>query len=616
MHHLVNRGAYVELARTHARGRTRKFIHKRARPSRTRAAAKILLLAASLEDNVSCKATRAAAAAAACCALMASPSQKNAHIKISGDRTVAQPQFRVLSQAVRCFVLPDKLSKDEVQDLYDQIVGLGALTATIDYANLILTGVRAPKRVALALKREQKDLVSDEWIAKLPVLHIDWLADCVKKQIMQEYGPYRVIRGDGAEDALPSTATTKRRRASSRGSPGDDLFGKRPRRELSSAVSDHSPSPPLFVAANEADTPPYKNSEYCCQRPTPFKSTHNQRLVDELEVIRKQRALTSQQWSERSYSGCLSAIKAYPHPICRQDLKTVRELKGVGKKMIGLIEQYCDRGHIVEAQQIRGDPANEILFDFMDLYGVGPVSARGLYEMGCRTFEDVIAKGKSLATQLKVEDCYRILPDLKTKIPRAEVEEIARVIHAELEAICPGSFYKICGGYRRGKMQSNDVDIVVSNDDATSAPFMSQRLEVINRLLLQLKKKGLMSYSVNIMGGGASEDFQRETRGHLDIAEIVFLPRASPSIPVPRHRRIDLVFCSPVIYGAAVLGWTGSRNFEKDIRRFAKYKGYKFDSSGLVTREEGKLVETRQEEDVFRILGLAWMPPELRNCDA
>lgn len=562
--------------------------------------------------------------------LSGSPSRrsaKNIHTNISGDRTAAQPQFRVLSQAVRVLILPDKLSHDELQDLYDDLTGLGGLPATIEYANLILTCLRAPKRAALALKREQGSL-TDDWIARLPLLHVSWLKDCAAKQIMQDYGPYRVIPSRDDAVVVKSSPNARKRRQSSEQprsregtqlDPGhpDSSRSPLPKRlkEDSHPLASVSSPPPLCVNALPQDSPPWINSEYCCQRPTPFKSVHNQHLVDELEIIRKQRALTSQQWSERSYSGCLSAIKAYPHCICREDLKTIRNLKGVGKKMIGLIEQYCDKGHIVEAQQILGDPANEILFDFMDLYGVGPVSARALYEMGCRTFEDVIAKGKSLATQLKVEDCYRILPDLKTKIPRAEVEEIARLIMDELEAICPGSFYKICGGYRRGKMQSNDVDVVISNNN-TAAPFISERLEVVNRLLVRLKKKGLMSYSVNIMGGGASEDYHRETRGHLDIAEIVFFPPKSAMIPTPRHRRIDLVFCAPTVYGTAVLGWTGSRNFEKDIRRFAKTKGFKLDSSGLVTREEGTLVKTRAEEDVFRILGLQWMPPELRNCDA
>lgn len=121
------------------------------------------------------------------------------------------------------------------------------------------------------------------------------------------------------------------------------------------------------------------------------------------------------------------------------------------------------RQGIVEARHIRRGPANRILSSFLGLYGVGPVAARALYEEGCRTVEDVIASGKSLSTQLKVEECYRILPRLKTEISCREVEEIAWLIHQELLQIVPDVFYEICGGYRRGKEMPNDVDLVISS---------------------------------------------------------------------------------------------------------------------------------------------------------
>lgn len=504
---------------------------------------------------------------------------------------------------------------------------MGGLTASIEYANLILTGSKGPKRTAAALKKAQKDLVTDEWLQQIPVLHVGWLADSKEKKIMQEYGKYRVLNkeaesttvaaGDVPVDA-PAKKNVKKAKVKVKEDDTTSVDTETKPQEKKKTTKKKKPSlelEPVPVTSEFGPAPPWQNSEFCCQRPTPLKSVHNQQLVDELEIIRKQRALTSQIWSDKSYSGCLSAIKAFPYPVNKETLPMVAALRGVGQKMITVIEQYCETGHIVEAQQILSDPANPILFDFMSLYGVGPVSARSLYERGCRTVEDVIAQGKSLATQLDIEDCYSILPDLKMKIPRAEVEELARLVHSEVDSVCPGSHYKICGGYRRGKPDSSDVDIIISNND-TSTPFISERLGIINQVLDQLRAKNLMPFAVNVMGGAEATDLKSETRGHLDIAEIVVLPPKSDKIPTPRHRRIDLVFCSPFIYGAAVVGWTGSTNFEKDIRRWAKTKGYKFDSSGLVSQSTRELVETRDEMDVFRILELEYMPPELRNCDA
>lgn len=61
----------------------------------------------------------------------------------------------------------------------------------------------------------------------------------------------------------------------------------------------------------------------------------------------------------------------------------------------------------------------------------------------------------------------------------------------------------------------------------------------------------------------------------LDIAEIVVLPPASKTTKIPRHRRVDIIIGPHKTYGAAILGWTGSRQFERDLRLLAKHRGYK-----------------------------------------
>ena len=90
----------------------------------------------------------------------------------------------------------------------------------------------------------------------------------------------------------------------------------------------------------------------------------------------------------------------------------------------------------------------------------------------------------------------------------------------------------------------------------------------------------------------------------------------SPQQQRPVHRRVDLVFCPLSVYGATVLGWTGSLTFERDLRLWAKSKGFNFSFDGLTNLAEECRVETRDEHAVFAALELPWMPPEWRNCDA
>jgi len=56
--------------------------------------------------------------------------------------------------------------------------------------------------------------------------------------------------------------------------------------------------------------------------------------------------------------------------------------------------------------------------------------------------------------------------------------------------------------------------------------------------------------------------------------------------------------------------------FERDLRFHAKLQGMKFNSSGITRRRDSKQFSPRSEKEVFDVLELPWIPPELRNADA
>lgn len=98
----------------------------------------------------------------------------------------------------------------------------------------------------------------------------------------------------------------------------------------------------------------------------------------------------------------------------------------------------------------------------------------------------------------------------------------------------------------------------------------------------------------------------------------------SPNNPNP-HRRVDILISPWKTVGCAVLGWTSETTFQRDLRRYCKVKGLKFDSSGIRSRQapydwvdledggRGK-PQTMEEAErrVFEGLGLTWRPPEER----
>src|SRR5205823_5818981 len=65
-------------------------------------------------------------------------------------------------------------------------------------------------------------------------------------------------------------------------------------------------------------------------------------------------------------------------------------------------------------------------------------------------------------------------------------------------------------------------------------------------------------------------------------------------------------------YGAALQYFTGSKAHNVELRKIAQEQGYKLNEYGLF--QGTRRVAGQTEEEIYRTLGLDWMPPELREA--
>lgn len=293
-------------------------------------------------------------------------------------------------------------------------------------------------------------------------------------------------------------------------------------------------------------------------------------------------------------------------------------------------------GADADPETILGDPRFQSLSAFMTIHGIGPHTARRLYDLGLRTLEeleryyevnpgvsdeetmsllDAEASANTVAaveTSIKIGLALRY--DLNQTIPREEVEAINRTIMQELDHIQKGCKSVIAGSYRRGKSQSNDVDIVITHSDWNLG---SQKVKGLCKKLVQrLHEQGFVTHVMHLSGFHEHNALRTHHWDSLEKALTVFVWRHN-SQQRRVYRRVDLIFAAPEVFWTAVVGWTGSTMFERDLRLWAKQqKGMKFDSSGISRRRDSKLYHPRTERDVFKVLGLVYIHPTLRNADA
>lgn len=69
----------------------------------------------------------------------------------------------------------------------------------------------------------------------------------------------------------------------------------------------------------------------------------------------------------------------------------------------------------------------------------------------------------------------------------------------------------------------------------------------------------------------------------------------------------------PTLLGAALLHFTGPREYNISIRIRANRRGWHLSQHGLVDRQTGRLIAGRTEEEVLAALDLPWLPPAMRE---
>lgn len=83
------------------------------------------------------------------------------------------------------------------------------------------------------------------------------------------------------------------------------------------------------------------------------------------------------------------------------------------------------------------------------------------------------------------------------------------------------------------------------------------------------------------------------------------------------HRRIDIRVYPLNEWPLALLYFTGSGHFNRSMRLWARKNGYHLSDHSINKRfsdgMEGEPIPVKTEEDIFRILGLEYKPPEERD---
>ena len=260
------------------------------------------------------------------------------------------------------------------------------------------------------------------------------------------------------------------------------------------------------------------------------------------------------------------------------------DLPGIGKDIAAKIGELADTGTIRYHQELLQEFPPTIL-DLLNLQGVGPKTVARLYgDLGIRTLEEL----ERAARDGRVRDMkgmgakkealiLKALAEQRRFVGRrltAEAHDTAAGLVAALREHAPEAEIHMVGSLRRGCETCGDLDIL-----AAGAPPSIMDAFTGYQLVERILAHGDTKSSVRLWGG-----FQADLR------------------TVPRES-----------LGAAQQYFTGSKAHNIVLRDRAIQRGMKLNEYGLYKVDDDTRIAGEDEAGIYQSLGLAYVPPELRE---
>ncbi|MFW6084060.1 MAG: DNA polymerase/3'-5' exonuclease PolX [Gemmatimonadota bacterium] len=303
----------------------------------------------------------------------------------------------------------------------------------------------------------------------------------------------------------------------------------------------------------------------------------------------------------RAYRNAVLTVQDHATPLRKlvEEGADLTELPAIGKDMSEHITELVKTGRLSQLDEL----AKEIplsLVGLTRLPGVGPKRARKLWdELGITTIDELEAaaeagrveelEGFGAKTQSKILDAIERHRKRTGRYRLNEVDELVAPLLEYVESSELVERVDVAGSFRRRKETVGDVDLLIMSDDA----------------------RGVVDFFLD----------------YGPIRDVIKEGENGASVTLANDLQVDMRVLEKNTYGAALVYFTGSKEHNIELRQRALERGLSVSEYGVFElaeegeegktsttgRELGKRVAGKTEEEVYETLGLAWIPPEMRE---
>jgi len=261
----------------------------------------------------------------------------------------------------------------------------------------------------------------------------------------------------------------------------------------------------------------------------------------------------------------------------------LQEIPGVGKALASKIQEILESGTCRYLEELQAKVPAEVL-QMMRVPGVGAKTAALVFrELGIIGLDEL----ETAAKARKLRD----IPGIGEKKEEAIIKGI-EALRRHGERVLLGIALPVAqamAGYLRSLPQAVDVSV------AGSLRRMRESVKDIDLVASSRDPLALVEAFVSMPG-----------------VKDVIRKGGTEATVVTSVGNVDLRVVEPGQFPAALHHFTGSREHNVRLRGIARKAGLRINEYG-VFREDGEALDISTEEDIYGALGMAYVPPELRE---
>jgi DNA polymerase (family 10) len=290
----------------------------------------------------------------------------------------------------------------------------------------------------------------------------------------------------------------------------------------------------------------------------------------------------------RAYRNGAKAIADLGDSVAQwiHDGMDLTQVDGIGATLADKSKTLVETGMLPQLEKLRSE-VPPTLRNIMGIPGVGAKKAMKLFqELAIRDLPSLRAaceaglvaqlKGFGEKTQKSILQNMEIAEKAAQRLLMDSAESLVTIIREHMNKCEAVNRLEFAGSYRRGKESVGDLDLLVTSENPEAVMDHFSKLSQIQEVI----QRGETKMSIRV-----ADSFQ-----------------------------VDLRVVDDASWGAALQYFTGSKEHNVRIRGMAKAIGLKINEYGVFkSDDESCRVAGANEEEIYALVGMPWVPPELRE---